>query len=76
MAEAGLAGLESRHRDHSPQERRHAEELAGRLGLFTTGSSDYHGTGKQNRLGENTTTADVLDEIEAQATSGVEVVRA
>lgn len=75
MAEAGLAGLESRHRDHSPQERRHAEELAGRLGLFTTGSSDYHGTGKQNRLGENTTTADVLDEIEGQATSGVEVVR-
>ncbi len=76
MALAGLAGLEARHRDHTQLERLHAEELAARLGLFTTGSSDYHGAGKQNRLGENTTTRDVLEQIEAEATSGVDVVRA
>jgi 3',5'-nucleoside bisphosphate phosphatase len=75
MARAGLAGLEAAHRDHSRAERAHAEALAARLGLFTTGSSDYHGAGKENRLGENTTTADVLARIEEQATSGVQVVR-
>jgi hypothetical protein len=33
------------------------------LGLFVTGSSDYHGTGKPNRLAENTTTPEVLEEV-------------
>jgi 3',5'-nucleoside bisphosphate phosphatase len=75
MARAGLAGLEAAHRDHSDSERAHAEVLATRLGLFTTGSSDYHGAGKENRFGENTTTPEVLARIEEQATSGVGVVR-
>ena len=75
MARAGLAGLEAAHRDHSEAERAHAVELAARHGLFTTGSSDYHGAGKDNRLGENTTTREVLARIEEQVTSGVEVVR-
>ena len=75
MAEAGLAGLEAYHRDHTPSEVAHAEALATRLGLLVTGSSDYHGTGKENRLGENTTAAEVLAQIEAQASSGIEVVR-
>jgi predicted metal-dependent phosphoesterase TrpH len=76
MADAGLAGLEAHHRDHTPRERDHAVELAERLGLFVTGSSDYHGAGKENRLGEHTTTPEVLAEIEAQAASGIDVVRA
>lgn len=76
MADAGLAGLEAHHRDHTPAERTHAVELAARLGLFVTGSSDYHGAGKENRLGENTTTPEVLAQIEEQATSGIDVVRA
>ena len=73
MREAGLVGLEAYHRDHGPDEVAHAEELAARLGLLLTGSSDYHGTGKRNRLGENATTPEVLEAIEA-ATSGVTVV--
>jgi predicted metal-dependent phosphoesterase TrpH len=76
MAEAGLAGLEAHHRDHRPAEVRQAVELAARLGLFVTGSSDYHGAGKENRLGENTTAARVLAQIEEQATSNTDVVRA
>jgi predicted metal-dependent phosphoesterase TrpH len=76
MADAGLAGLEAHHRDHTAAERAHAVELAARLGLFVTGSSDYHGAGKENRLGENTTTPEVLSRIEEQATSGIDVVRA
>ena len=38
--------------------------FAERLGLLVTGSSDYHGEGKLNRLGEFTTAADVIDAIE------------
>jgi 3',5'-nucleoside bisphosphate phosphatase len=68
MARAGLAGLEAAHRDHSRAERAHAEALAARLGLFTTGSSDYHGAGKENRLGENTTAPEVVERIIAEAT--------
>lgn len=75
MASAGLAGLEACHRDHTAAQRQHASDLADRLGLFTTGSSDYHGAGKPNRLGENTTRPDVLAAIEQQASSGVEVIR-
>ncbi len=63
LADAGMIGMEVDHRDHGPQERAHAAELAGRLGLLRTGSSDYHGEGKPNRLGENTTDPAVLDQI-------------
>ncbi|MFK5584535.1 PHP domain-containing protein [Serinicoccus sp. LYQ131] len=63
MARAGLLGLEVEHRDHDPEQRAHGRELARRLGLLTTGSSDYHGAGKPNRLGENLTDPEVLDAI-------------
>lgn len=74
MAEAGMAGLEARHRDHSPEAVAHGEELARSLGLFVTGSSDYHGTGKPNRLGEHTTEPEVLARIEDLA-EGTPVLR-
>jgi hypothetical protein len=64
MADAGLAGLEVDHRDHTPEQRVRLAALADRLGIFTTGSSDYHGAGKPNRLGENTTAPHVLEQIE------------
>jgi hypothetical protein len=73
MAAAGLAGLEAHHRDHTPADVAHAEEMARRLGLFVTGSSDYHGAGKVNVLGENTTVPAVLRQIEERA-SGVSVL--
>lgn len=68
MSEAGLAGLEVEHRDNDPQAREHLRDLAKRWGLFVTGSSDYHGEGKANLLGENTTASEVLDEIIARGT--------
>ena len=74
MAEAGLAGLEVHHRDHSPDAVRLLTELAAGLDLLVTGSSDYHGDGKRNRLGEHTTSPEVLEAIEALAT-GTAVVR-
>ncbi|MCC2335805.1 PHP domain-containing protein [Cellulomonas wangsupingiae] len=71
LAEAGLAGLEVHHRDHSPAQRERLLAIAERLGLLVTGSSDYHGSGKVNRLGENLTEPRVLDEIVRQGTTEV-----
>ncbi len=74
LAEAGLAGLEVHHRDHDADAVLHLGDLARSLGLLVTGSSDYHGEGKQNRLGEFTTAPDVLEAIEDQGT-GTSVAR-
>ncbi|HEY0187691.1 MAG TPA: PHP domain-containing protein [Cellulomonas sp.] len=71
LVEAGLAGLEVRHRDHDAAQRSRLAALADRLGLLVTGSSDYHGAGKPNRLGENLTAPEVLAEIEAQGRTQV-----
>ncbi|WP_147794240.1 PHP domain-containing protein [Cellulomonas sp. Y8] len=71
LAEAGLVGLEVHHRDHTPEQRARLTALADRLGLLVTGSSDYHGTGKDNVLGENTTAPEVLAEIERRGRTAV-----
>jgi predicted metal-dependent phosphoesterase TrpH len=63
MAGAGLFGLEADHTDHSPREQAEIHALADRLGLVTTGSSDYHGTNKTVRLGARTTAPEVLAKI-------------
>ena len=55
MVDAGLAGVEIGHRDNPPSSRAKWIDVAARYGLLTTGSSDYHGTGKPNVLAENTT---------------------
>ncbi|MCL2482813.1 MAG: PHP domain-containing protein [Propionibacteriaceae bacterium] len=46
----GLFGLEADHPDHPPQTRMALHTLADDLGLVVTGSSDYHGAGKQCNL--------------------------
>jgi len=66
LAEAGLAGLEVDHRDHDEAQRARLRAIAGRLDLLVTGSSDYHGTGKLNRLGENLASDEALAAIEAE----------
>lgn len=65
LAEVGLAGLEVDHRDHDDSARYGLRMLARDLDLITTGSSDYHGSGKKNRLGENTTDAAAMERIES-----------
>ncbi len=66
LAAAGLAGLEVDHRDHDDGARAQLRDLASSLGLFVTGSSDYHGAGKPNRLGEHLTDPAVLEQIESE----------
>lgn len=68
LIEAGLAGLEIDHRDNSPSGRQFLRELAARHDLIVTGSSDYHGLGKPNRLGENTTDPQMLQRILSEGT--------
>lgn len=64
LAEAGLFGCEIWHRDNPESVRPALEELVARLKLCPFGSSDYHGTGKPNLLGENCTPSEVLSELE------------
>jgi 3',5'-nucleoside bisphosphate phosphatase len=73
LAGIGLAGVEVDHPDHDEVARDELRALAAKLDLITTGSSDYHGTNKVIRLGQETTTPDQLDAIAERAT-GVPVV--
>lgn len=65
---AGLQGLEVDHRDNPTEQRVRLRQLAEKWELLTTGSSDYHGDGKPNRLGESLTAPSVLDAIIEQGT--------
>lgn len=67
MVQAGLFALEADHRDHNEAARLQVRALAKELGVETTGSSDYHGDGKPNRLGENLTCPAVYEQLVAQA---------
>ena len=67
LVAAGLNGIEVFHRDQSEDERNHLIEVARALDLVITGSSDYHGTGKMNQLGENTTAQAEWERLESMA---------
>lgn len=66
MIDAGLAGIECDHRDHSAPDSDVLKQLARTYNLIVTGSSDYHGTGKPNRLGENLTDTGEFNRIAEQ----------
>ena len=65
LAAVGLMGLEVDHRDHTEDDRVRLRALARDLNLLVTGSSDFHGAGKRNRLGENVTSPEVFAALEA-----------
>ncbi|GLW69018.1 phosphatase [Kitasatospora phosalacinea] len=73
LAAAGLGGLEVDHVDHDEPTRARLRGLAAELGLFTTGSSDYHGSRKTVRLGEHTTDPAAYEELLAQATGAAPI---
>jgi predicted metal-dependent phosphoesterase TrpH len=68
MADAGLAGLEVDHPDHTAEERAHLRALAADLGLIMTGSSDYHGTNKPTPVGACLTDPEQFAALLAAAT--------
>ncbi len=67
LVEAGLNGIEVYHRDQNDEERAQLITVARALDLAITGSSDYHGTGKLNQLGENTTAQAEWEHLESMA---------
>lgn len=67
LVDSGLAGFEIEHRENTEDGKAYLRDLVERWGLIATGSSDYHGAGKPNRLAENTTTPAALAEIRAFA---------
>ena len=71
--EAGLAGLEIDHRENTEEGKVLLREVAQELGMIVTGSSDYHGDRKGNRLGENTTSEENYEAIVARATGSAPI---
>ena len=67
LVAAGLNGIEVHHRDQNAQEQETLITIARELSLVTTGSSDYHGTGKLNGLAENTTHQAQWEQLESLA---------
>jgi predicted metal-dependent phosphoesterase TrpH len=65
---SGLDGIEVDHRDHTPDEKRELINLSKEFDLVMTGSSDYHGNGKLNMLGEYTTHPKQWEKLESKAT--------
>lgn len=74
FVDAGLFGLEVDHPENTAASKPRLRALAARYGLAVTGSSDYHGLGKANRLGEHTTDPEVVARIVAEATGTRPVV--
>lgn len=64
---AGLNGIEVDHRDHGLDERNNLRQIAASLDLVVTGSSDFHGSGKLNLIGENVTSPGHWEKLESQA---------
>jgi 3',5'-nucleoside bisphosphate phosphatase len=68
LADAGLDGLEAAHPEHTPEVEARYVELAERLGVFWTGSSDCHGERYEPiRLGMRTTRPEQFERLKARA---------
>ncbi|MFK4761354.1 PHP domain-containing protein [Microbacterium sp. ZW T5_45] len=65
---AGLGGFEIDHRENTLQGKRILHGIAAAHDLIVTGSSDYHGSGKPNLPGENTTSEEMVARLIGRAT--------
>ncbi|WP_308493631.1 PHP domain-containing protein [Microbacterium terrisoli] len=73
MLAAGLAGFELGHRENLEQGVRVLRRIVDDHGLIVTGSSDYHGAGKPNLPGENTTSDEMVERIIESGTGSAPV---
>ncbi|UIP59058.1 PHP domain-containing protein [Agromyces marinus] len=74
LVAGGLFGLEVDHPENTDAAKPRLREMARRHGLAITGSSDYHGIGKANRLGEHTTAPEVVERILAEGRGSAPVL--
>ncbi|KQQ68767.1 PHP domain-containing protein [Microbacterium sp. Leaf320] len=65
---AGLGGFEIDHRENTESGKRTLRAIVEKHDLIVTGSSDYHGTGKPNLPGENTTSDEMVARLIERAT--------
>ena len=63
LADMGLDGIETRHTDHTPADVERYTRLAHRLGLLTSGGSDYHGNRKSIAMGSQHVPMAVYDSL-------------
>jgi len=68
LIEAGLGGFEIDHRENTAQGKKILQRIADAHDLIVTGSSDYHGAGKPNLPGENTTSDAMVARLIERAT--------
>jgi hypothetical protein len=68
LIELGLAGFELEHRENTAEGKKILRRIAERHDLIVTGSSDYHGLGKPNLPGENTTRDEMVARVIALGT--------
>ena len=73
MLRAGLAGFELGHRENLEPAVRTLRAVCLDHDLIVTGSSDYHGAGKPNLPGENTTADEMVSRIIDRATGSAPV---
>ena len=73
LIEVGLAGFELDHRENTESGKRILREIVARHDLIVTGSSDYHGLGKPNLPGENTTSEEMVQRLIDAATGSAPV---
>lgn len=74
LVDAGLFGLEIDHPENREDAKPRLRALAREFGLVVTGSSDYHGAGKPNVLGECRTAPDVVERIIAEGRGSAPVL--
>jgi predicted metal-dependent phosphoesterase TrpH len=68
LAGLGLDGVEVVHPRHTPEMTRDLERLAARIGLVTTGGSDFHGGGRgESRVGHPAISYDRVKELGRQS---------
>lgn len=65
---AGLGGFEIDHRENTESGKKTLRAIVEKHDLIVTGSSDYHGTGKPNLPGENTTSDEMVARLIERAT--------
>lgn len=67
LVPAGLRGVEADHAAHDDDARKFWRDAARERRLYVTGSSDFHGTRKDARIGAGTTSSGVVDALESTA---------
>lgn len=67
MVDAGLAGIEADHPDHTEQMRDRYRRIARDLDLLVTAGSDFHGGLEGGELGEARVPREVVDGLRARA---------